>query len=54
MLMVSEDAHDMTIADSDRPSSENRHTTAKSVRTVTRDLSGRVRVRVVHIRDLWI
>ena len=54
VLMFSEERHERTIADNIRPSSENRPTMARSVRTVARDVSGRVRVRVVDIRDLWV
>jgi hypothetical protein len=45
MLMVSDETHDRTTADSIRPGSENRHTTARSGRMVARGVIGRVWVR---------
>ena len=48
-LDVSGEIHDRTIADSAKPSSENRHTTARSGGMVARGVIGRVWARVVDI-----
>jgi hypothetical protein len=47
MLIVSDETHDRTTADSIRPNSENRHTTAKSSQMGGESLIGRVWARVV-------
>ena len=47
MLNVSDETHERTTADSVRPSSENRHATARFGRMVARGAVRRVRVRVV-------
>jgi hypothetical protein len=49
MLIVSDETHDRTTADSVRPSSENRHTTARSDQMVARGVIGRVWARVMDI-----
>jgi hypothetical protein len=51
MLMVSDETHDMTTADSVRPSAENRHTTARSGQIVARGVIGRARAVAVDIGD---
>jgi len=45
-LDVSGEIHDRTIADSAKPSSENRHTTARSGRMVAGGAIGRFQVKV--------
>jgi hypothetical protein len=50
--MVSEETHDRTIADSIRPSAENRYTTVRSGQVVARGVIGPGWVRVVDISDL--
>ncbi len=61
MLIVSDETHDMTTADSVRPSSENTHTTVRSGEMVAtgvigtawvRGVIGRVLARVVDISYL--
>jgi hypothetical protein len=47
MLIVSDETNDRTTADSIRPSSENRHTTARVGRMMARGVIGRVWVGVV-------
>ena len=47
MLIVSDETHDMTTADSVRPSSENTHTTARSGEMVATGVIGRVWARGV-------
>jgi len=42
MLIVSDETHDMTTADSVRPSSENTHTTVRSGEMVATGVIGRV------------
>jgi hypothetical protein len=42
MLIVSDETHDRTTADSVRPSSENRHTTARSSQMAGESRIGRV------------
>jgi hypothetical protein len=54
MLNVSDETHERTTADSVRPSSENRHATARFGRMVARDVIGRVWVRVVGISYLRV
>jgi hypothetical protein len=49
MLIVSEETHDRTTADSVRPASENRHTTVRPGRMVARGMMGRVWARGVDI-----
>jgi hypothetical protein len=49
MLIVSDETHDRTTADSVRPSSENRHTAARSGQMVARGVVGRVWARVMDI-----
>jgi hypothetical protein len=51
ILIVSDEAHDRTTADSVKPSSENRHTTMRSGQMVARGVIGRGRARVVDIGD---
>ena len=49
MLIVSDETHDRTTADSVRPSSENRHTAVRSGQIVGEGLIGRAWARVVDI-----
>jgi hypothetical protein len=49
MSGVSDDTHDRTTADNIRPSSENRHTTARFGRMVATGVIGRIWVKVAGI-----
>jgi hypothetical protein len=52
MLIISDETYDKTAAESVRPSSENRHTTAKSGETVE-SVVGQVCTRVLDIGTSW-
>jgi hypothetical protein len=54
ILIVSDETHEATTADSVRPNSENRHTTVRSGRMATRGVIGRVRGREVDIGYLRV
>jgi hypothetical protein len=54
MLMVSDETHVRTIADSVRPSAENRDTMARSDRMVASGVIGRVGVNVVDMGGLRV